>query len=317
MKFIKGVSMKIVCLDASTLGDVDLGVFNKFGEFISYDKTKPSDTIGRLNGADVVITNKVLITKDVMDATNLKLICVSATGTNNIDMAYAKEKGIPVKNVAGYSTNSVLQQTFASLLSLLNEVKFYDDYVKNGEWVKSEIFTNLDRNIFELAGKNFGIIGLGEIGRSVAKVASAFGANVFYYSTSGANDNKEYKRLDLEQMLKTCDIISIHAPLNEKTKGLIGEKEIALMKNGAILSNFGRGGIVDETALAKAIDSKNLKACLDVLESEPMNADNALLNVKNKSNLIMTPHIAWASFEARERLVNLMVKNIEDFINGK
>ncbi|MDL0089528.1 D-2-hydroxyacid dehydrogenase [Campylobacter gastrosuis] len=309
--------MKIVCLDAATLGDVNLDVFAKFGEFVSFDMTNPSQTISRLSGADVVITNKVLITKEVMDATNLRLICVSATGTNNIDMAYAKEKGIPVKNVAGYSTPSVVQQTFASLLSLLNEVRYYDDYVKNGEWVKSEIFTNLDRSIFELSGKNFGIIGLGEIGKSVAKVASAFGANVCYFSPSGNTQDVIYKRFGLDEMLQTCDIVSIHAPLNEKTKGLIGKRELDLMKKGAIISNFGRGGIVDESALAAAIDERGLKAVLDVLECEPMNADNALLNVKNKQNLIITPHVAWASFEARIRLVNLMVKNIEDFINGE
>lgn len=309
--------MKIVCLDAATLGDVNLDVFAKFGEFVSFDMTKPSQTISRLSGADVVITNKVLITKEVMDATNLKLICVSATGTNNIDMAYAKEKGIPVKNVAGYSTPSVVQQTFASLLSLLNEVRYYDDYVKNGEWVKSEIFTNLDRSIFELSGKNFGIIGLGEIGKSVAKVASAFGANVCYFSPSGNTQDVIYKRFGLDEMLQTCDIVSIHAPLNDKTKGLIGKRELDLMKKGAIISNFGRGGIVDESALAAAIDERGLKAVLDVLECEPMNADNALLNVKNKQSLIITPHVAWASFEARIRLVNLMVKNIEDFINGE
>ncbi|WP_069633177.1 D-2-hydroxyacid dehydrogenase [Campylobacter pinnipediorum] len=309
--------MKIVCLDTLTLGDVDLSVFNRFGEFVTYEKTDASQTIQRLKGADVVITNKVLITKEVIDACDLKLICVSATGTNNIDMEYAKQKQIPVKNVAGYSTNSVVQQTFASILYVLNEVRYYDDYVKDGKWVKSDIFTHLDKSIFELAGKNFGIIGLGEIGRNVAKVASAFGANVSYYSTSGKNSNQEYTKLSLEELLKTCDIVSIHAPLNEKTKGLIGEKELELMKDGAIIANFGRGGIVDESALAKVIDSKNIKACIDVLVNEPMESGNKLLEVKNKSNLIITPHVAWASSEARKKLINLMVKNIEDFLDGK
>ncbi|QCD43965.1 D-2-hydroxyacid dehydrogenase [Campylobacter mucosalis] len=309
--------MKIVCLDALTLGDVDLSEFAKFGEFVSFDMTKSSQTISRLSGADVVITNKVLITKEVMDATNLKLICVSATGTNNIDMAYAKERGIPVKNVAGYSTPSVVQQTFASILTLLNNVRYYDDYVKNGEWVRSEIFTNLDAPIFELSGKNFGIIGLGEIGKGVAKVASAFGANVCYFSPSGNTQDVPYQRVELDEMLQACDIVSIHAPLNEKTKGLIGKRELGLMKKGAIISNFGRGGIIDESALAVAIDERGIKAVLDVLECEPMSENNALLSVKNKQNLLITPHVAWASFEARIRLVNLMVKNIEDFINGK
>ncbi|QKG28481.1 D-2-hydroxyacid dehydrogenase [Campylobacter sp. RM16187] len=307
--------MKIVCLDASTLGsDVSLDVFAKFGEFVSYDKTDKSETIERLKGADVVITNKVIIGRDVMDATNLKLVCISATGMNNVDLDYAKAKNIAVKNVAGYSTNSVAQHTFACLLALVNRIKFYDDYVQSGEWVKSEIFTNLDRSIGEISGKNFGIIGLGEIGRSVARIAVAFGANVSYYSTSGANDNAEFKRQNLDELLKSCDIVSIHAPLNEKTRNLISSKELNLMKEGAVLMNFGRGGIVDESALAKAIDERNLMACVDVLESEPMRENHPLLNIKNKENLIITPHVAWASKEAREKLINLIVKNIENFI---
>ena len=252
--------MKIVCLDADTLGkDANLELFKEFGEFVSYNITKPEQTIERLQGADVVITNKVLITDEVMANTNLKLICVSATGINNIDANAAKERGIPVKNVAGYSTNSVVQQTFASLLALTNAVSYYGTYGTNGEWVKSEIFTNLDRPISEIAGKEFGIIGLGTIGKKVATIAEAFGAKVRYYSTSGANTNNEYVRVSLDSLLKTCDIISIHAPLNDKTANLIGEEELNKMKNGAILMNFGRGGIVDENALAKAIDEKNLK----------------------------------------------------------
>ena len=310
--------MKIVCLDADTLGkDANLELFKEFGEFVSYNITKPEQTIERLQGADVVITNKVLITDEVMANTNLKLICVSATGINNIDANAAKERGIPVKNVAGYSTNSVVQQAFASLLALTNAVSYYGTYGTNGEWVKSEIFTNLDRPITEIAGKEFGIIGLGTIGKKVATIAEAFGAKVRYYSTSGANTNNEYVRVSLDSLLKTCDIISIHAPLNDKTANLIGEAELNKMKNGAILMNFGRGGIVDETALAKAIDEKNLKVAVDVLEIEPMIENHPLLSVKNKENLIITPHIAWASNEARATLVELVAKNIKDFIDGK
>ena len=310
--------MKIVCLDADTLGkDANLELFKEFGEFVSYNITKPEQTIERLQGADVVITNKVLITDEVMANTNLKLICVSATGINNIDANAAKERGIPVKNVAGYSTNSVVQQAFASLLALTNAVSYYASYCANGEWVKSEIFTNLDRPITEIAGKEFGIIGLGTIGKKVATIAEAFAAKVRYYSTSGANTNNEYVRVSLDSLLKTCDIISIHAPLNDKTANLIGEEELNKMKNGAILMNFGRGGIVDENALAKAIDEKNLKVAVDVLEIEPMIENHPLLSVKNKENLIITPHIAWASNEARNTLVELVAKNIKDFINGK
>ncbi|MCD8212524.1 MAG: D-2-hydroxyacid dehydrogenase [Campylobacter sp.] len=311
--------MKIVCLDALTLGnDVDLSIFKKFGEFISYEITNADETIARLKNADTVITNKVIIDKNVMDACeNLKLVCVSATGVNNVDTTYAAQKGVSVKNVAGYSTNSVVQHTFACLLALCNQIKFYDDYVKSGEWTKSEIFTNLSKGIGEISGKNFGIIGLGEIGRGVANVAQAFGANIFYYSTSGKNQNGDFKRLELNELLKICDIVSIHAPLNEKTSGLIGENELNFMKDGAILMNFGRGGIIDEKALANAIDNKNLRACIDVLQTEPMKPNHPFLSVKNKDNLIVTPHVAWASKEAREKLINLIVKNIENFIKER
>lgn len=309
--------MKIVCLDADTLGDVSLEIFSKFGEFKSFATTNDSQKIERLNGVSVVITNKVVIDKNVMDATNLKLICISATGMNNVDLEYANKKGIVVKNVAGYSTNSVIQHTFATLLSLLNHVKFYDDYVKNAEWVKSDIFTNLSRSISEIHGKNFGIIGLGEIGTGVANIASAFGANVSYYSTSGRNFNSKFSRVTLEELLENSHIVSIHAPLNENTKNLISKKELELMKNGAIIMNFGRGGIIDESALANAIDSKNLRACIDVLQSEPMQENHPLLNIKNRENLIITPHVAWASREAREVLIDKIAQNIENFIKDK
>ena len=309
--------MKIVCLDAATLGsDVNLDVFGQFGEFVSFETTATNERVERLKGADVVITNKVVIDKDVMDASNLKLICISATGMNNVDLAYAAAKGIAVKNVAGYSTASVVQHTFACLFALTNRIKFYDNYAQSGEWAKSEIFTNLDRSIGEIAGKSFGVIGLGEIGRGVARIAEAFGARVSYYSTSGTNANAEFKRQNLDELLGGCDIVSIHAPLNEKTRNLIGERELNLMKEGAILMNFGRGGIVDESAVARAIDGRNLRFASDVLETEPMRADHPLLNIKNKENLILTPHVAWASFEARERLVAMIVENIKEFLKG-
>ena len=309
--------MKIVCLDAATLGsDVNLDVFEQFGEFVSFETTAAAERIERLKGADVVITNKVVIDKEAMDASNLKLICISATGMNNVDLAYAAGKGIAVKNVAGYSTASVVQHTFACLFALTNRIKFYDNYAQSGEWAKSEIFTNLDRSIGEIASKSFGVIGLGEIGRGVARIAAAFGANVSYYSTSGANANAEFKRQNLGELLSGCDIVSIHAPLNEKTRNLIGERELNLMKEGALLMNFGRGGIVDENAVARAIDGRNLRFASDVLETEPMRADHPLLNIKNKENLILTPHVAWASFEARQRLVAMIAENIKEFLNG-
>ena len=309
--------MKIVCLDAATLGsDVNLDVFGQFGEFVSYQTTAAAERVERLKGADVVITNKVVIDKDVMDATNLKLICISATGMNNVNLAYAAAKGIAVKNVAGYSTASVVQHTFALLFELTNHIKFYDEYVKSGEWVKSEIFTYLGADISEIAGKEFGIIGLGEIGRGVAAVARAFGANVSYYSTSGANKNSEFKQKSLDELLRSSDIISIHAPLNEKTRNLLGINEINLLKDDAIVLNLGRGGIVDEAAMARAIDERNLRFGTDVLEREPMSESSPFLKVKNRANLVITPHVAWGSLEARKRLISLIVKNIEEFIKG-
>lgn len=309
--------MKIVCLDSSTLGkDVDLvSNFAKFGEFVAYETTSKDETIDRLKGADIVITNKVLITKEVIDATNLKLICVSATGTNNIDMSYASQKGIPVKNVAGYSTPSVTQQCFAMLFSLLNHTAFYDKYCKEASgWASSPIFVNLDKPVSELSGKSFGVVGLGTIGKKVATIAKEFGADVCYYSTSGKNSNSEFKQVSFDELTK-CDIISIHAPLNDDTKGLFNAKTLSNLKNGTILMNFGRGGIVDEEAIAKIVDEREIYFITDVLEVEPMKKDHSFLNVKNKERLLLSPHIAWASKEARARLVKLIVKNIEDFLS--
>ncbi|MDY2999866.1 MAG: D-2-hydroxyacid dehydrogenase [Campylobacter hyointestinalis] len=310
--------MKIVCLDSDTLGnDIDLNAyFSEFAEFISYPKTEPSQTIQRLKDADIVITNKVLITKEVILKTNLKLICVSATGVNNIDLEAAKVANIPVKNVAGYSTSSVAQQAFASLLALRNQVAYYDEYCKREDgWSSSPIFVHLDKPIFELESKSFCVIGLGEIGKKVANIAKSFGCVVSYYSTSGANRNNEFKQVSFDEALKS-DIISIHSPLNENTKGLFDEKALSHLKDGAILMNYGRGGIVDEKVIAKLVDEREIYFASDVLETEPMKKNHPFLNVKNKHRLLITPHIAWASVEARKRLLNLIVKNIKDFIKG-
>lgn len=310
--------MKIVCLDADTLGnDVDLdAVFGKFGEFVSYNMTEANQTVQRLQNADIVLTNKVLITKDVIAQTNLKLICVTATGVNNIDLEAAKEANIPVKNVAGYSTNSVAQQTFANILALRNSTSYYENYGKNSDgWAKSPIFVNLDRPIFELSGKKFCVVGLGTIGLEIAKIAQAFGCDVCYYSTSGNNSNSEFKRVSFKEALQ-CDIISIHAPLNENTKNLFDANALNQLKDGAMLVNSGRGGIIDEEKIAQIIDEREIYFVTDVLEKEPIRADHPLLKVKNKDRLMVTPHIAWASVEARKKLIELSAKNIEDFIKG-
>ena len=315
----KRENMKIVCLDADTLGnDVDSdSVFGKFGEFVSYNMTDETQTIQRLQNADIVLTNKVLITKDVIAKTNLKLICVTATGVNNIDLDAAKKANILVKNVAGYSTNSVVQQTFANILAIRNSTSYYENYGKNSDgWAKSPIFVNLDKPIFELSGKKFCVIGLGTIGLEVAKVAQAFGCEVSYYSTSGNNSNSNFKRVSFDEVLKS-DIISIHAPLNENTKNLFNSQTLNQLKDGAMLVNSGRGGIVDEEYMAKLIDEREIYFITDVLEKEPIVANHPLLKVKNKDRLMITPHIAWASVEARRKLIELSVKNIEDFIKDQ
>jgi len=309
-----------VILDAKTLGnDIDLSGFSQFGEVEIFQTTKPEETLERVKDKDIVITNKVIIDKNIIDnAPNLKLICVAATGVNNIDIKYAKQRGIQVRNVAGYSTESVVQHTFAMLFYLLENLRYYDDYVKSGEYAKSDIFTHLGKPFWEVRGKTWGIIGLGTIGRKVADVASSFGANIIYYSTSGVKRKEKYPRVSLEELLKTSDIVSIHAPLNEKTKGLIGYEQIKLMKPTTYLLNLGRGGIVIEEDLAKALDENLIAgAGLDVLEKEPIAEDNPLLKIKNKEKLFITPHIAWTSIEARKTLINEIIENIKAFLEGK
>ncbi len=311
--------MKIVILDAKTLGDdIQLGIFEQFGDLEIYPTTEPSQLFERIQYADIIITNKVVIDKEAINAArNLKLICVAATGYNNVDVYYAKEKGIAVTNVAGYSTESVVQTTFGMLFYLLMHLRYYDDYVKSGEYAMSDIFTHLGRPFWEIHGKRWGIIGLGTIGRRVAQVAESFGCDVIYYSTSGVEREEKYPKYPLDELLKTSDIVSIHAPLNERTKNLITIKELGIMKKNAILLNLGRGGIVNEKDLAIALDSDLIGgAGLDVLEKEPIDPDNPLLKIKNKEKLLITPHIAWTSIEARKRLVNEIVENIRAFLNG-
>ncbi len=310
--------MKIVILDRATLGfDIDMSIFETLGEVKSYDITKPNETIQRLQDADIVITNKVVISKEVMDASNLKLICISATGMNNVDLEYAKQKNIEVKNVAGYSSSSVVQLAFSMIFHFVQKLDYYKKYVDEDNWQKSEIFTHIDKPFFELDGKKVGIIGLGDIGRNFAKKALAFDCEVVYFSTSGNNSNSEYKQVSLDELLKTCDIISIHCPLNENTKDLLNYENMKNIKDGAILLNLGRGGIINEFDLAKIIDEKEIYCGIDVVSVEPILESNPLLKVKNKQRLLLTPHIGWASVEARNKLVQMVAGNIEEFISQK
>ena len=307
--------MKIVILDRATLGfDVDISVFEKYGTVISYDFTKKEETQDRIKDADIVLTNKVLITKEHMDNSNIQLICITATGMNNVDLEYAKIKKIEVKNVAGYSTSSVVQVGFSMIFHFVQKLNYYKNYVDQGKWQKSDIFTHIDKPFFELDGKKVGIIGLGEIGRNFAKKAKAFDCEVMYYSTSGRNSNSEYKQVSLDELLKTCDIITIHAPLNDDTKDLLNYENMKNIKDGAILLNLGRGGIINESDLAKIIDEKEIYCGIDVVSVEPILESNTLLKVKNKEQLLLTPHIGWASIEARRKLISLVAKNIESFI---
>lgn len=307
--------MKIVILDRATLGfDIDVSIFEKYGEVTSYDVIKKEKTKERIKDADIVLTNKVVIGKDEMDDSSVKLICITATGTNNVDLVYAKEKDIEVKNVAGYSTSSVVQVAFSMIFYFVQKLNYYKSYVDEGKWQKSKIFTHIDEPFYELDKKRVGVIGLGEIGRNFAKKAQAFDCEVVYFSTSGKNSNSEYKQVSLDELLKTSDIISIHAPLNENTKDLLNYENMKNMKKGAILLNLGRGGIINENDLAKLIEEKEIYCGIDVVNKEPIEESNPLLKVKNKDRLLLTPHIGWASIEARTRLVEMVAQNIEDFI---
>ncbi len=304
--------MKIVLLDTLTFGESDLSSFDALGEVTVYKTTSPEQTLERIKDADVIVTNKVVITAEMMSQSpQLKLICIAATGMNNVDLDAAAEKKIAVKNVAGYSTDSVIQHTFSMLFYLMGHSRYYDEYVKEGSWQKSEVFTHIGEPFFELKGKKWGIIGLGEIGRGVAKIATAFGAEVSYYSTSGKNDNAEYKRDTISNILEQSDVISIHAPLNNDTQDLVAHSELLMMKDGAILLNLGRGGIVSEDALSYIMDAKPIYVGLDVLAKEPMQKDHPLMNIKAQERLYITPHIAWTSVEARQRLIASIVDNIK------
>ncbi len=310
--------MHIVILDSKTLGDdLDISILDKFGTVTSYETTSKEETLSRIEIADIIITNKVLITANLMEeAPRLKLICIAATGMNNVDLEAAKYKNIEVKNVAGYSTKSVVQHTFAMALYLLEKMAYYDAVVKNDDWSTSGLFTDVSHPFYEISGKKWGIIGLGAIGQEVAKIAEAFGAEVSYYSTSGKNLKSAYPHQTLESLLKDCDIISIHAPLNDDTYELINENNLSFLKEHAILLNLGRGGIVDETDLAFELDRREIYAGLDVLEIEPITLENRLNEVKHKERLLITPHIAWTSIEARKKLLDGIVKNIENFLQN-
>lgn len=304
--------MKMVFLDAATMGDVSFAPLEQLGSLVCYDSSTPQEALERVSDCDVLIVNKVRVTPELIDAAHdLKLICETATGVNNIDIEYAAKKGIPVRNVAGYSTPTVAQATFMHILSLVGNAPYFDDAVKSGRYSASGMFTDVSVNWWELAGKTIGIIGMGNIGRKVARIAEAFGMNVCYFSTSGTSHCKDYPSLPLEQLLAQSDIVSVHAPLNERTDALIGEKELAMMKSSAYIVNMGRGGIVVEEALVKAVDEGVIAgAALDVFSVEPLPEDSCYLKARHPERFRFAPHVAWASEEARARLLGMVAENI-------
>lgn len=308
--------MNIVFLDADSIGkDIDLSGFDTLGNVTRYGYSNESEMPQRVKNADVIIVNKMEVNeKTVGGAENLKLVCVTATGTNNLDKEFLARKNITWRNVAGYSTESVAQHTFSLLFYLLEKMHYYDRYVKEEKYVNDAMFTHFSNVFHELNGMTWGIIGLGTIGRRVADIAEMFGCHVIYYSTSGKNQQDGYERVDLDTLLKVSDIVSVHAPLNDNTLNLMNKKAFEKMKKSAIFINVGRGPIVVEDDLADALENGEIAAAgLDVLRTEPMTEDNPLRRIKDSDKLVITPHIAWASIEARTRLMEIVLGQIREF----
>ena len=308
--------LNIFFLDYKSIGeDIDLSRFEDFGKVTKYNMYESEEVKDKLDDADVIIVNKLPINESTIGRANhLKLVCVTATGTNNLDKPYLESRNIEWRNVAGYSTNCVTQHTFALLFYVMEKLRYYDDYVKSGQYAADSSFTHFAEQFSELDGKVWGIIGLRTIGKNVAKIAKAFGCKVIYYSTSGKNDNPDYERVSFEEMLERADIVSVHAPLNDATAGLMDKDAFKKMKKSSIFINVGRGPIVNESDLADALENNEIgAAALDVLEKEPMSPDNPLLRIKDSKKLFITPHIAWAGLETRIRLMDIIYEQIKDF----
>jgi len=310
--------MKIAILDGHAVnpGDLSWDCFRIFGDVTVYERTDPSQTAQRLKGTDIVMTNKTPITAEILDACpTIRLICVLATGYNVVDCASARELGIPVCNVPDYGTASVAQFTFSLLLELCNRVSLHSDAVHNGEWTNCPDFCFWKTPQMELAGKTLGIIGFGRIGRAVGKIAKAIGMNVIAYNRSRHPEGAtigEY--VDLDTLLEKSDIISLHCPLTAENTGFINAASIAKMKDGAILLNTARGGLLSEQDVADALRSGKLKAAaVDVVSYEPIKRDNPLLTAPN---CIITPHMAWAPTESRQRILDCTVASIQAFLDG-
>ena len=310
--------MKIVFLDAKSIGeDIDLSGYEALGEVVKYDFSTSLEAAERVTDAEVLIINKVPINEETIGkAEKLRLVCVTATGTNNLDKEYLDKRGIAWRNVAGYSTESVAQHTFAMLFYLLEHLPYYDEYVKSEKYVGDKCFTHFERKFSQLGNMTWGIVGLGAIGRRVADIAKCFGCRVIYYSTSGKNSQPEYKQVDFDTLLTESDIVSVHAPLTSQTENLMDKEAFSKMKSSAIFLNVGRGPIVVEEDLTLALEQGEIAAAgLDVLCVEPMSADNPLKRMKDSDKLLITPHIAWASVEARTRLMEIILGQVKEFFH--
>ena len=306
---------KIVFLDEYSIAGCDLSSITSQGDYVAYENTRKEEVVERLKDADIAITNKVLIDGEAMrQLPRLKLICVAATGMNNVDLDTARELGIEVKNAVGYSTTSVAETTLASALALARNIVYFNEYFHDGRYAKADRAFSYDRLTFEIRGKRWGIIGMGNIGREVARLATAFGCEVRYFSTSGVKRNEEYEAMELRELLEWCDILSVHSPLNERTRGLVGLEELKAMKPSAIVINVARGGIIDEAALAEALDNGYIAAAaLDVFSVEPLR-QSPLYDIKDKYRLLASPHNAWSAVEAIDRLIECVAENIRQWM---
>ncbi len=309
--------MKIVFLDEYSLGGADLSSIRTLGDYVGYDRTLPQEVVERAKDAEVVIVNKVVIGRREMEQLpHLRLICVAATGVNNIDLVAAEEHNISVRNAVGYSTHTVAEATLGSVLALLRQTNYYDRYVKSGAYSASGEWVNFDRPTHRLWGKNWGVVGMGNIGREVARLAEAFGCKVAYASTSGAARKEACEQMSLDELLGWADVVSVHCPLNDTTRGLIDTEQIAKMKPSAVIVNVARGGIVVEEAVRKALDEGRLAgAAFDVYPTEPMPADSPLLHTTDPDKLLLSPHNAWSAVESIETLVECIANNIKTIID--
>ena len=312
--------MKIAVLERNSVGtDIDVTCFEDFGEVTYYRNTVAADAAEKVKDVDIIIANKAPMNEETLkDAPNVKLICEFATGFDNIDLEYCKKRRIKVANVKDYSTAAVAQHTFALAVYLLEPLPHYDTYVKDGSYGAQDRFSNFDLPFTELAGKTWGIIGMGNIGRMVAKIATAFGCKVIFHSVTGKSTCTEYEQVSKDELLAQSDILSLHCPLSDLTRNFIDKEALSKMKKTALLINVARGPVVNSADLYDALESGEIAAAgLDVLEKEPIAANNPLGKIRDSNKLIITPHMAWASVEARERLVNEVYKNIEAFLKGE